>query len=95
MTARFPGNAEITAGLAPFRPVRGEAAPSGTPVRDEMRELVPQGAIDLSLAKFTQTRIQRYDLVTKMRAPGCAAQPRSPFHADKGNECLSAQSRKE
>ncbi len=91
MTACFISNAKVAAGLAPFRSVRRNAASSGPELREEMREFVTQGAIDLRRAVRVQARIERDYLIPKVRTPGCTPQLRIPLHAQERNECLGPE----
>jgi hypothetical protein len=40
VTARFSADTEILASEAPFRTVRGNTAPAGTPLREQVGEFV-------------------------------------------------------
>lgn len=63
MAALLIGDPELAACGAPFRAVRLDTAPSRSRVRDEMRKLMAQGAIDFLRSMLAQPRIQRYALV--------------------------------
>ena len=56
VAARFIGDPEIGAGPAPFRSVRRDAAAAGAKLREEMRQLVAQGAVDLAPRHAAQSR---------------------------------------
>lgn len=82
MTPRFIADTEIAAGLAPFGSVRRNTAVAGAELREEMRQLMPQRAIDLDRVVVAQTRIQRDELTMEVRATGGAEKPGVPFHVD-------------
>lgn len=88
VTARFISQTEIAAGLAPFGTVRRNATALRARMRDEMRKLMTQGAIDFSTAVLAEARIQRNELIPKVRAPGCAAKPRIPCYSHEWNKRL-------
>lgn len=84
MAARFTGDSEVPARRTPFATVRGYTSPAGAELREQMRQLVTQRAIDLCLAEFVQARIQRDQLMPVIRATRCAAQSAAPLHT----QCL-------
>lgn len=59
MTTRFIRDPEIAASLAPFRAMRRDAATLYAKMRDEMGELMAQGAIDLGVSVLAEPRVQR------------------------------------
>ena len=61
VTTRFVGDVEIATGIAPFDAVRSDSSTSDTPLREQMRQLVPQGAIDLRAG----VAVNRKELVIK------------------------------
>lgn len=81
VAARFIRDPEIGAGAAPFLPVRRDPAPSGAGLREEMRQLVAQGAIDLALAVRGQAAVENHARLVAFGATGRRAEPRRPFHA--------------
>ena len=58
VAARFITNPEIATGLAPLGTMRRNAVASTAGMRDEMRELMTQGAIDFRLAVLAKARIE-------------------------------------
>jgi hypothetical protein len=59
MAPRLSGNPEIFASLAPRGSVGRNATATGTKLRQQMRQLMSQGAINLVSAVICQTRVQR------------------------------------
>jgi hypothetical protein len=90
MAAFFVGDPEITAGTTPLRPVRRNAPASTAMMREEMRQLVPQRAVDFCLTMFTKARIQRDKRLMKCSATGGGAQARVPLDAHAQREGLGA-----
>ena len=64
VATRFIGDSEIGAGASPFRAVRRDAAATGAKVREQMRELVAQSAVDFGGA----VRRRAGDLTARGRA---------------------------
>ncbi|MEP6603703.1 MAG: hypothetical protein ABJB69_07140 [Spartobacteria bacterium] len=93
VAARFVADAEIVAGPAPVRPVRRNAFTTGTKLREQMRELMPKGAIDFPRAMFLQSRIQRDQLLARVGAAGATAQTRIPFHSNLMSDARRARIR--
>ena len=87
MAARFACDAKVGAGPTPFRAVWGNPPAAGAKLRDEMRQLMAQGAIDLRLAKGAKTAIEQNTRAAVFRAPGGGAKPRRPFDADSPGQC--------
>ena len=58
VTTLFVANAEIVTGRAPFRTVRQNAPPTGTKLREEMRQLMTQCSVDLGKSMFAEPWIQ-------------------------------------
>ena len=50
VAARFAGDPEVGAGPSPFRTMRSDPPAPDSELREEMRQLVAQSAIDLRLA---------------------------------------------
>jgi hypothetical protein len=59
VTAGFAGNPQIAAGLSPLRTVRRDPSATGPELGEQMRKLMPEGAIKLSRAMFLQSWIER------------------------------------
>jgi hypothetical protein len=57
VAARFASNPEIGAGASPFHSMRCDAAATGAKLREQMRQFVPQGAVDLGLAMCAKPAI--------------------------------------
>jgi hypothetical protein len=57
VTTHFVVNPKIVTSEFPFRAVRQDAPPAGSKLREKMGKFVPQGALDLGGAVFTQSRI--------------------------------------
>ena len=70
MAARFIGDAEIGAGATPFRTVRRDAAAASALLREQVSQLVAQGAINFRLAEIAQPAIQQDAEVSVFRAAG-------------------------
>lgn len=58
VAGRFAGDAEIGAGLAPFRAMDFDAAAAGAPVGEEVSGFVAEGAEDLGMADGVEAWIQ-------------------------------------
>ena len=69
MAALLVGDAEVAAGLAPLGAVWRDPPAAAPGVRDQMGELVPQGAIDLRFAMLPEEGIQADDISVILRAP--------------------------
>jgi hypothetical protein len=95
MAARFIRDPEIVTGLAPLDAVRRHAAAAGAELGQQVRELMPQSAIDLSSIMFAQARVERDDLPARIGPPGRAEKPRVPFDADLAGELLGIQGRQD
>ena len=81
VAARFACDSKIGAGATPFGAVWGDSPAAGAKLRDEMRQLMAQGAIDLCLAKGAKTAIEQNTRAAVFRAPGGGAKPRRPSDA--------------
>ena len=91
MAALFVADSEIMTSGAPFIAVRENAAASGTKLREQMRELMAKGAVDLFRAVFVKSRIQRNEFVSKISVTGAASQSRIPLHAHDCVDSAAAQ----
>jgi hypothetical protein len=86
VTTLFIADSKIAAGHAPFRTVRQDAAAPGAILREQMRQLVPERAIDFRRVVFAQARIQRNEFLSKDCPARATSQARIPFHAhQRGN----------
>src|SRR5205814_1603117 len=82
VAARFIGDAEVAAGLAPGGAMRWNAPPAGAELGQQMGKLMAHGAIDLGRVVLAQARVQR-DQVAARIGPACRAEePRIPFDLD-------------
>jgi hypothetical protein len=91
MTARFIGDAEIAAGAPPFRAVRRNPAAPGAELRQQMRQLMAQSAIDFRGVVLAETRIERNEVSVRIRAAGGAEKSRVPFHVNFSGEFFGAK----
>jgi hypothetical protein len=82
VTAHFVSDSESATGRAPFGAMRQDSPASGAELREKMREFVPKCAIDLGVAMFAQSRIQRNEFGAGVGASGAGFQTRVPFHLD-------------
>ena len=57
VATRFVCDAEIAAGAAPFRAMRRDAPASGAELREQMRQLMAQGAIDFAVVAIAKPGI--------------------------------------
>ncbi len=71
-------DAEVRAGLLPFRTVRRNAAASGAMMCEQMRQLVQQRALNVGGRKIDEMRIQRHERLRREGHPSCAAHSRIP-----------------
>ena len=76
MTARFTLDPQISAGAAPFGPVRCNPATTGASLRQEMRQLVTKGAIDFRCAVLAQTTIEEDTRAARFSAAGRGTEAR-------------------
>jgi hypothetical protein len=90
VAARFACDSKVGAGATPFGAMWRDSAATGARLRDEMRQLMAQGAIDLCLAKGAKTAIEQNTRAAVFRAPGGGAKPRRPFDAYSPRQCSRA-----
>jgi len=74
VTTRFTGDSEVGTGALPFRAMRCDPASAEAEMREQVREFMSQCAVDFSRAVFLQPRIQRYNIMSKIRAAGSTAE---------------------
>jgi hypothetical protein len=67
VAARLAGDSKIAASISPFIAVRRNAPTAGAELRQQMREFMSQGAIDLR-EMLAQARIQRNHFCAIIRA---------------------------
>ncbi len=82
VAARFAFDSKVGAGPAPFGAVWGDSPAAGARLRDEMRQFMAQGAIDLRLAKGAKTAVEQNTRAAVIRATGGGTNPCRPFDAD-------------
>jgi hypothetical protein len=81
MTTRFARDPEIGAGSSPFWSVGRDASATSTRLREQMRQLVAQRAINLGVAVSAEPAIQENARATEFGAPRSCAEPLRPFDA--------------
>ena len=91
MATPFIRDAEIPAGAAPFRAVRRNPTAPGPELRQQMRELMAQSAVDFHGVMLAEPRIQRNEVTMRIRAAGGTEEPRVPFHVDCAREFVGAK----
>src|SRR4029077_9266192 len=79
MAPLFVTDSQIVARLSPFRSMRRDPAPTGPKLREEMRELVSQCALNFAGMKH-KMRIQRDQLRAILRPARARFQSRIPFY---------------
>jgi len=72
VAACFIADAKIATSLVPFRSMRQNAAPASPKLREKMRELMTKSAIDFRFSVFSNSWIQRNQLVGIIGAAGRA-----------------------
>lgn len=82
VTARFVRDAEVAAGLSPFSAVWRDAATPGSELREQMGQLVAQGALDFRGVVVAESRVERDEITPRIGAAGRAEKARIPFDAN-------------
>src|SRR5258708_3174538 len=82
VTTRFALDPKIGAGAAPLPPMRRHPPPPNASLGQEMRQLVPQRAVDLGLSKSDDPAVEQNPGAVKLRASCGGAQMRRPFDAN-------------
>lgn len=77
----FAGDLEVMTGAAPFSAVRKNATPASAMLRQQMRQLVAQGAIDFFGAEILQYGVHRDEGASQFRATYRGAHAGIPFDA--------------
>jgi hypothetical protein len=80
VTARFAANPQIDAGPPPFHPMGRNATAAGAKLREQVRQLMAEGSVNLSLAVSTKTAVEENPSSTVLRAAGGGAKTRRPFN---------------
>ena len=95
VAALFIHKSEIDARRLPLATVRGDAAASSAMMRQQVRQLVAQGAVDLGVPKFTKSRIQVDKPLRGERGARRGAHPRVPPDDDNRREFVAADAAEE
>jgi hypothetical protein len=82
VTAHFAPNPQIGAGSPPFDPVRRDAPATGAKLREQVRQLMAESPVNLSLAVSAETAVEQNAGGTGFRAAGGGAKTGRPFNAD-------------
>jgi hypothetical protein len=82
VTARFAANPQIDAGSPPFDPVRRNAPATGAKLREQVRQLMAEGPVNLRLAVSAETAVEQNAGCTGFRAAGGGAKTSRPFNAN-------------
>jgi hypothetical protein len=82
VTTRFAANPQIDAGPPPFDPVRREAPATGAKLRKQVRQLMAEGPVNLSLAVSAEAAVEKNAVAPTPRAAGGGAKTGRPFTAD-------------
>ena len=80
VTTRFPGDAEIATRASPLTSMRCDPPTASAKMREQMRQLVAQRAIDFRFAMRAQLRIEEDARGAIFGPTGGGAQARRPFH---------------
>ena len=91
MATCFALDAEIGAGPFPFRAVRSDSAASGARVREQMRQLMAEGTINLRCPVGGEARIEQDSRGQHFGATSRAAQARRPLDRDSARERVGPQ----
>lgn len=89
MASLFTRDSQISTGLLPLGPVLGNPPPPCTKLREKMRKLVSQCAIDLRGVRH-QSRVQRNKFLSVIGAAGSRFETRIPFDANLVHNALCA-----
>ena len=82
MTTRFAANPQIDTGPPPLHPMRRDATATCAKLREQMRQLMAQGPVNLSLAVSTETAVEENSSNAVFRASGGGAKSSRPFNAN-------------
>ena len=69
MATFLVADSKIDTGAVPFLPVRQDSPTPAAELREQMRQLVPEGALDFG-RMFAQPRIERKQFVVEIGAAG-------------------------
>jgi hypothetical protein len=82
VTARFAANPQIDTGPPPLHSMRRDATAAGAKLREQVRQLMAEGPVNLSLAVSAETAVEQNAGGTGFRAAGGGAKTGRPFNAD-------------
>ena len=82
VAARFALNSQIGASSSPFHSVGRNATAAGTKLREEVRQLMAKGPVNLSLAVSGETAVKQNACGPAFRAAGGGAKTSRPFHTN-------------
>ena len=82
VTARFAANPQIGAGPPPLRPMRRDATAAGAKLREQVRQLMAKGPVNLGLAVSSETAVEQNASGTGFGAAGGGAKTSRPFNAN-------------
>lgn len=89
--SRFVSDSQIATRLTPFRAVRRDASSTDTELREQMRQLVSQRALDLIVAVIAQHQIQRNQFFAIIRAPRRGSHSRIPLDSNLARQLRGAE----
>ena len=82
VTTRFAPNPQIDAGPPPFHPMWRDPPATGAKLREQVRQLMAQGPVNLSLAVSSETAVEQNACGTVFRAAGGGAKTSRPFNTN-------------
>jgi hypothetical protein len=82
VAARFALNPKIGTGPPPFHPVGRDPSATGAKLRQQMRHLMTQGSVNLSLAVSGKTAVKENACGPAFRAAGGAAKTSRPLNTN-------------
>jgi hypothetical protein len=82
VTTRFVANSQIDTGPPPLHPMRRDAAAAGAKLREQVRQLMAEGPVNLSLAVSAETAVEQNAGGTGFGAAGGGAKTSRPFNAN-------------
>jgi len=82
VTTRFAANPQIDTGPTPLDPMRRDAAAAGAKLREQVRQLMAEGPVNLGLAVSPETAVEQNAGGTGFGAAGGGAKTSRPFNAN-------------
>jgi hypothetical protein len=82
VTARFAANSQIGAGPPPLHPMGRDATAAGAKLREQVRQLMAQGPVNLSLAVSAESAVEQNASGTGLGAAGGGAKTSRPFNTN-------------